>query len=254
MRDEGPEACQQLFARRHVSFQPHPRARPVVQIAAVGGSIGGRRRCGGAGYAGSLRLRNHARHGTDHDSKPLPPPSGIRLPSYPLRPRPEKRRSARAAAGRIGGGLLRVPRPAPGYDHLPERRFEFIPFWGILVFFLYSMWHVQCRNCGVVVTPEAKSQRGCRSEGYGPGDEECPPSSASKIATSTTLSSCGSPGGPCCWNHCFVGSRYKLLPPQRKDECRGPGDRDAETCGAFLLRTTSSHFLGIHITSGRSFP
>src|ERR1022692_1297341 len=52
-------------------------------------------------------------------------------------------------------------RPAPGYDHLPERRFEFIPFWGILVFFLYSMWHVQCRNCGVVVTPEAKSQRGC---------------------------------------------------------------------------------------------
>src|ERR1022692_2411778 len=29
---------------------------------------------------------------------------------------------------------------------------------------------------------------------------------------------------------------------------RGPGDRDAETCGAFLLRTTSSHFLGIHIT------
>src|ERR1022692_3658172 len=36
MRDEGPEACQQLFARRHVSFQRHPRARPVVQIAAVG--------------------------------------------------------------------------------------------------------------------------------------------------------------------------------------------------------------------------
>src|ERR1039457_1571736 len=27
--------------------------------------------------------------------------------------------------------------PAPGYDHLPERRFEFIPFWGTLVFFLY---------------------------------------------------------------------------------------------------------------------
>ncbi len=25
--------------------------------------------------------------------------------------------------------------PAPGYDHLSERRFEFIPFWGILVSF-----------------------------------------------------------------------------------------------------------------------
>jgi transposase len=42
-------------------------------------------------------------------------------------------------------------KPAPGYDHLPERRFEFIPFWGLLVFFLYSMRRVQCRSCGVVV-------------------------------------------------------------------------------------------------------
>ena len=41
--------------------------------------------------------------------------------------------------------------PAPGYDHLPERRFEFIPFWGILVFFLYCMRRVQCAGCGVVV-------------------------------------------------------------------------------------------------------
>lgn len=40
--------------------------------------------------------------------------------------------------------------PAPGYDHLPERRFEFIPFWGFLVFFLYSRRRVQCRTCGVV--------------------------------------------------------------------------------------------------------
>jgi transposase len=42
-------------------------------------------------------------------------------------------------------------RPAPGYDRMPERRFEFIPFWGILVFFLYQMRRVQCRSCGVVV-------------------------------------------------------------------------------------------------------
>jgi hypothetical protein len=26
-------------------------------------------------------------------------------------------------------------KPVPGYDRLPERRFEFIPFWGFLVFF-----------------------------------------------------------------------------------------------------------------------
>src|ERR1035437_3152248 len=41
--------------------------------------------------------------------------------------------------------------PAPGYDHLPLRRFEFIPLWGFLVFLLYRMRRVECRNCGVVV-------------------------------------------------------------------------------------------------------
>ena len=41
--------------------------------------------------------------------------------------------------------------PAPGYDHLPQRRFEFIPLWGFLVFLLYRMRRVQCRNCGVLV-------------------------------------------------------------------------------------------------------
>jgi transposase len=42
-------------------------------------------------------------------------------------------------------------RPAPGYDRLPERRFEFIPFWGFFVFFLYQMRRVNCNQCGVVV-------------------------------------------------------------------------------------------------------
>jgi transposase len=42
-------------------------------------------------------------------------------------------------------------RPAPGYDHLPERCFEFIPLWGFLVFLLYRMRRVDCRSCGVVV-------------------------------------------------------------------------------------------------------
>jgi hypothetical protein len=41
--------------------------------------------------------------------------------------------------------------PAPGYDHLPERCFEFIPLWGFLVFLLYRMRRVDCRKCGVVV-------------------------------------------------------------------------------------------------------
>ena len=41
--------------------------------------------------------------------------------------------------------------PAPGYDHLPERCFEFIPLWGFLVFLLYRMRRVHCQSCGVVV-------------------------------------------------------------------------------------------------------
>ena len=45
-------------------------------------------------------------------------------------------------------------KPAPGYDHLAKRRFEFIPFWGILIFLLYQMRRVNCRNCGMVVVEE----------------------------------------------------------------------------------------------------
>lgn len=40
-------------------------------------------------------------------------------------------------------------KPGPMYDHLPERRFEFIPFWGIFVMFLYAMRRVDCPTCGV---------------------------------------------------------------------------------------------------------
>jgi transposase len=44
--------------------------------------------------------------------------------------------------------------PAPGYDRLAERRFEFIPFWGFLVFLLYSMRRVDCPRCQAVVVEE----------------------------------------------------------------------------------------------------
>jgi len=44
--------------------------------------------------------------------------------------------------------------PAPGYDQLVERRFEFIPLWGFLVFLLYTMRRVNCRRCGIVAVEE----------------------------------------------------------------------------------------------------
>lgn len=39
----------------------------------------------------------------------------------------------------------------PGYDTLEVREFEFIPLWGIAVFFVYAMRRVDCRTCGVRV-------------------------------------------------------------------------------------------------------
>jgi transposase len=42
-------------------------------------------------------------------------------------------------------------RPSPVYDRLEERRFEFVPLWGIAVFFAYRMRRVKCVSCDVRV-------------------------------------------------------------------------------------------------------
>src|ERR1039457_7111477 len=90
MLDEGAEASNQFFPWRQVFVQPHRRGSRAV-------------------YSASLRLENRRCHGTDHDFKPLPSPSGIRLPTRPLRSRQEKHRSGGPAAGGLGGGVLGVP-------------------------------------------------------------------------------------------------------------------------------------------------
>ena len=48
----------------------------------------------------------------------------------------------------------RCHQPAPGYDQLAERRFQFIPLWGFLVFLLYTMRRVDSRRCGAIVVEE----------------------------------------------------------------------------------------------------
>jgi len=35
-------------------------------------------------------------------------------------------------------------RKGPGYDTMAQRRFEYVPLWGILVFFLYRPRRVDC--------------------------------------------------------------------------------------------------------------
>lgn len=42
-------------------------------------------------------------------------------------------------------------KPAPGYDRLEKRRFQFVPLWGIAVFLLYALRRVACPDCGVVI-------------------------------------------------------------------------------------------------------
>ncbi len=39
----------------------------------------------------------------------------------------------------------------PGYDRLPKRHFEYVPLWGIAVYFVYAMRRVNCPTCGVKV-------------------------------------------------------------------------------------------------------
>jgi transposase len=57
----------------------------------------------------------------------------------------------------------RCHQPAPGYDQLAERRFQFIPFWGFLVFLVYAMRRVDCRRCQAVVVEEVPWSDGKRS-------------------------------------------------------------------------------------------
>jgi transposase len=57
----------------------------------------------------------------------------------------------------------RCHRAAAGYDQLPERRFEFIPFWGFLVFLLYSMRRVDCPRCRAIIVEEVPWADGKRT-------------------------------------------------------------------------------------------
>jgi len=54
------------------------------------------------------------------------------------------RRGSRPVCGGCG-------KKRPGYDHLTERAFDFVPLWAIPVVFLYVMRRVDCPRCGVVV-------------------------------------------------------------------------------------------------------
>lgn len=51
----------------------------------------------------------------------------------------------------IRGRCSRCRRPAPGYDRLEERRWLFVPLWGIETYFYYRPRRLKCTEHGVVV-------------------------------------------------------------------------------------------------------
>jgi transposase len=62
------------------------------------------------------------------------------------RPVLEVELQARANSRPVCSGCGRKGR---GYDSLSVRRYQFVPFWGMLVFFLYARRRVDCPRCGV---------------------------------------------------------------------------------------------------------
>jgi hypothetical protein len=44
----------------------------------------------------------------------------------------------------------RCQKPAPGYDCLPQRRWLFVPLWGIATYFCYAPRRVECGEHGIV--------------------------------------------------------------------------------------------------------
>src|ERR1039457_22213 len=55
------------------------------------------------------------------------------------------------AHGGIPAKCSQCLKPAPGYDRLPERWWQFVPLWGFVTWFIYAPRRVECSKHGVVV-------------------------------------------------------------------------------------------------------
>jgi transposase len=68
--------------------------------------------------------------------------SALNSGSIEIRLRPDQRKL---------GKCSRCREPAPGYDRLQERRFQFVPLWGLMVYFIYAPRRLECHRCGIHV-------------------------------------------------------------------------------------------------------
>jgi transposase len=68
------------------------------------------------------------------------------------------------ARRRSKGACSGCGKPGPTYDHLPARRFGFVPLWGMAVVLVYAMRRVDCRACGAVKVERVPwCEPGCKS-------------------------------------------------------------------------------------------
>jgi transposase len=93
-------------------------------------------------------LLNHVERleGFVYETSALSKPVGGRLtasaPTIEIRLRPHQRRLGKCSLCQVA---------APGYDRLPERRFQFVPLWGMAAYFVYAPRRLECCRCGIHV-------------------------------------------------------------------------------------------------------
>lgn len=148
MNEKGTKTLHQLLAGRDVFGEFHPSLGPFMQIFAAGKAIEHESSLGpvwDAGYGNGFLFRLVGDHGTDPNIKGFVYEDArfsADKKSIEVRIRPRMGSKATCSG---------CQQRSAGYDQLEERRFEFIPIWGFLVFFLYRMRRVNCRSCGVLV-------------------------------------------------------------------------------------------------------
>lgn len=144
MQQERLEALDDLLPGQHIAVLVAPSLRPLRQIRAIG-----RQRF--LGYDGArfltaftrmqlITLLNHCQRfpGFVYEKARLCAESNTI--EVEVRPRLNSK------------GICSIcQKPGPTYDHLAQRRFEFVPFWGFMVLLLYRMRRIDCRTCGVKV-------------------------------------------------------------------------------------------------------
>ena len=146
MLQEGPEVGHHFFSRNQIFSQPHPAAGPLGQVFAVSIPVAVAGCKLDALAIKPCRLSRFSTSATVSLASSIDTSASLKIGAACKSESAPERVPERS--------VLAVTGKPPGYDHLSDRQFEFIPIWGIweyLVFLLYRMRRVDCKACGVIV-------------------------------------------------------------------------------------------------------